>query len=629
MKGRIVETLLIASMGVTCAFANQIHVKVGDASDLMTKAANSVAGDTIWVPAGEYDVSPVTSLDPGRGGKGWNRGLLWLGLNNGTAEHPIVLAGEDPANPPSIHGKNVEDYSIVVHIENDYVILKNLKIHTGSGAVTLDNANHITIEDCELFHTGQEIVHVRDSSSYVLLNRNHIHDSGNGSNKGTYGEGIYIGTSMESWGVDGEPESLWGTTALEYRAQNRLTYFDWRVNHVNVSCNLIHAISSENIDIKEGTADIVISKNMFSADSLYRKENPRDCDNSFVEVKGIKSTVVRNYMYTANNPKLTAYIDEYNRSNDGSNVPQNLTPDRNAKIWCDESGTDRNMCGFGENMFIDYIGEVRNLCDETFRIPGKSIAYSDKFKAVPEFPWVATSVTAKYEAEDATVIPLAADQTKDPASVAEKANASGGKYVAMKKGEVSFDVTAPKSGKYILKVGYSFVGADESKYKEQPLYVNDEKIYSLHFPATSTTSTTFREIEVPVWLNEGSATLRIGCEWGWVDLDYIQLVGAGEFEELFPKAMEEIPTEPQSSSSSEASDALAGQKLFSGMHVGAAGRSLSVFGAPVGETLYMLDAQGRILQSVRINTSNFTMPLKSSGIRILKVGPAYYRVNVR
>lgn len=538
---------------VSFSFAAQKTVTANDANDLKEKCANAQAGDTIWVPAGDYDLSTSGTLDPGRTKDGWDRGLLWLGPNNGTAEHPIVLVGENPANPPSIHGQLNSDYSLIVHINNDYVILKNLKLHSAYAGINIDNANHVTIEDCEIYHTGQEIVHVRDGSTYVRLNRNHIHDSGNGLDKGTYGEGIYVGTSMESWGILGEsPTSLWGETAKQYYSQNKPTYYDWRVNHVDISCNLMHAISSENIDIKEGTQDIVVSKNMFSADSLYLKSGPRDCDNSFVEVKGVRSTIVRNYLYTANNSNLTAYIDEYNRSGSGSNVPANLTPDKNSNIWCDNSASDGNQCGSGDNMFIGYIGEVRNLCSETFTIPGYPITYSDKkYQAVPAFPWVATSVSQKYEAENATIIEYASGRTDNPATIVANTTASGGSYVAMKNGNLQFNVNVSEKGKYNLIVHYSFATSDASAHKEQGLTVNGTYMGTLWFGVTDASKLTFKDVSTDIWLNDGTNTILLTRDWGWVDVDYIEVRGAGQYEELFPK--QNVPASSSSTAVSSSS----------------------------------------------------------------------------
>lgn len=532
---------------VSFSFAAQKTVTANSASDLMEKCANAQAGDTIWVPAGDYNVGSVgTPIDSGRGGKGWDRGLLWMGPNNGTAEHPIVLVGSDPANPPVIHGNGISGnyHNQVIHINNDYVILKNLKLHSAVRAITIDHGSHVTVEDCELYHTGQEVVHIRDSSSYVLFNRNNIHDGGN--TKGTYGEGMYIGTDRDAWGVDGESDALWGSQAKSNKSSGSLSYYDWRVNHTNVTCNVIHGVSAEDIDIKEGSSDAYIIKNMFAGDSIQLKPNGADYDNSFIEVKGIRNTIVGNYLYTANNSKVTRYIEEVYRGGSSSNVPDNLTADEypaNAHQWCDNSGTDKNQCDAGDNMFIDYIGEVRNLCAEIFVIPGKPITYSGVYKDAPPIPWVENTVSLKVEAEDAEITQLAPScnggACQYPATVKEASSVSGGKYVAMADGTIKFKVNAPAFGKYNLSIHYSFTNSNLSGKKNKEFYVNGMEMNELHFASTGGTALTFADEVIGVWLNEGENTFEILRGWGDVDFDYFQFVGSGKPDYDDPTAIPE------------------------------------------------------------------------------------------
>ena len=514
---------------VSVLWAKRVDVDAGSVSDLMEKCANAQAGDTIWVPAGDYNVGSVeTPIDSGRGGKGWDRGLLWMGLNNGTAEHPIVLVGEDPANPPVIHGNGISGnyHNQVIHINNDYVILKNLKLHSAVRAITIDHGSHVTVEDCELYHTGQEVVHIRDSSSYVLFNRNNIHDGGN--TKGTYGEGMYIGTDKDAWGVDGESDALWGSQAKSYKSSGNLSYYDWRVNHTNVTCNVIHGVSAEDIDIKEGSSDAYITKNMFAGDSIQLKPNGEDYDNSFIEVKGIRNTIVGNYLYTANNSKVNRYIEEVYRGGSSSNVPDNLTADEypaNAHQWCDNSGTDKNQCDAGDNMFIDYIGEVRNLCAETFVIPGKPIAYSGVYKDAPSIPWVGSSVVLRVEAEDMDYTKTGNCTNCSNASVKASSATSGGKYLATADAILNFTVDAPAAGKYNLSLHYAYTNSDQTKYKNKEFYVNGIQMNEIHFASTGGTALTFADEVVGVWLNKGTNTLEIQRGWGAIDLDYVEFVG--------------------------------------------------------------------------------------------------------
>lgn len=503
------------------AHAAQVYVAAGNANDLMLQAAQAKAGDTIWVPAGEYDLTGKKTYDPGNRDAGWGKGLLWLGRNNGTPEKPIVLAGSDPANPPDIHG-TMSEGNEVLHIENDYVILKNLKLSQSGVGIVLDNAHHVLIEDCDISNTRQELVHMRDSSTFVNIRRNFIHNSGNV--KGTYGEGIYVGTDHAAWGVDGEPNSLWGEQAKTDKSNNRFTYYDWRVSRTTIKCNLFQDISAENVDIKEGASYTTISQNMLTADGLQSKPEPRDCDNSFIEVKGTHAVVAGNYMYTANNPKLTGYIDEDSRTYTG-NVPAELTADKSNKFWCDESKTDGNVCSMGDNIFIDHVAEVRNLCKELFTIPGKPITYKSEYPNAEPYPWSASSHFEEYEAEDATLTELAEGYSENPAKIGTDENASGGKYVAMQNGNLRFTVRG--GGRYTLMFGYNFLSDKDTAYKEQNVSVNGITLNPVRFlrtgpagssPVWNTTSTSIRV--------EGETTIDITRGWGFLDLDYIKILGS-------------------------------------------------------------------------------------------------------
>ena len=123
-----------------------------------------------------------------------------------------------------------------------------------------------------------------------------------------------------------------------------------------------------------------------------------------------------------------------------------------------------------------------------------------------------TAFAAPYEAEDATI-------TKD-AAVASSTEASGGKYVKMNGGDITFSkVTVEKAGKYTIVLHYM------NNY-------GGSKINNIEVGGASSAVTfdvtdkgKFADIETVMNLAAGENTIAITNSWGWIDLDYIEVKG--------------------------------------------------------------------------------------------------------
>lgn len=123
----------------------------------------------------------------------------------------------------------------------------------------------------------------------------------------------------------------------------------------------------------------------------------------------------------------------------------------------------------------------------------------------------AFATTEKYEAENGT--------RTGEATIATSVKASGGKYVQMKGGNLSFSVEVKSAGLYNMKVVFSQTYGDT---KTQNLQINGEASGSIIFPSTGS-SLNFGEVVSVVQLQTGTNTIAITKFWGWVDIDYIQL----------------------------------------------------------------------------------------------------------
>ena len=545
LQGRsFVALSIVAASSMSVAFAKQVNVSTVAA--LTSATLNAKAGDTIWVAPGMYELpSSNCQKDTFVNNTGRDCGRIWLGAD-GTKNNPIVLAGSDPANPPEIYGTAVNS-NYGIHVTGNYVILKNLKIHTFSKGVVFDNSVGALMEDCEVYHTGTELVHVRDSSQQVTLNRNFIHGSGYETPR--YGEGIYVGTYFKSWASSQQSDKtagFWGADA----SQHRYSGYDWRVNDTKITCNIVKATTAENIDVKEGTIRGIVQGNMFIADST-NYDGQVDYDDANIDMKGASWSVTDNYFYNSKKSGLPYYnshfryfVEEVVMPSDGNKANSNIgkyetavgypvTADRYAQNgWCDNSGTDKNDCVESKNHVVEEIVDVRNDCAELFKIPESGIGYSSSFtppSSASVNPSSSSSVTSssesisyetvRYEAEDATCAGTGCETKSHK-------DASGGKYVLTKNdGNITFNINVPSAGIYTVTIRYN---NSANNAKTQDIYVNGTKVKSQEFPVTlegnvGGANAAFEDMPVQVSLKAGANTFAINKSWGYVDIDYIAI----------------------------------------------------------------------------------------------------------
>lgn len=122
----------------------------------------------------------------------------------------------------------------------------------------------------------------------------------------------------------------------------------------------------------------------------------------------------------------------------------------------------------------------------------------------------ASASAAQYEAEDGTL-------TKD-AAVASNTEASGGKYVKMNGGDITFPaVTVEKAGQYSVVVHYmNNYGGDKINYVGVGSTTSQ-----VSFPVTDKGK--FVDVETVLTLAAGANTIAITNSWGWIDVDYIEI----------------------------------------------------------------------------------------------------------
>ncbi|MBN2037020.1 MAG: hypothetical protein JW768_09790 [Chitinispirillaceae bacterium] len=128
------------------------------------------------------------------------------------------------------------------------------------------------------------------------------------------------------------------------------------------------------------------------------------------------------------------------------------------------------------------------------------------------FPIGIAASPTRYEAEDAIVDINMVEKVADAA-------ASGGYYVNMKEGALSFSVTMGSAGFYTLWACYS--EPFDAGGKIQNLTVNGASKGQISFPLCSSLVTI--KASAKIKLGAGSNTIGIVKSWGWVNIDYIEL----------------------------------------------------------------------------------------------------------
>lgn len=244
-----------AAMPAPAAADGTREVLVTDTQELIAALADAQAGDEIILREGIYEQ-----------GEWIGKWAVFFAEASGTAEKPITIRSEDPAHPAELCGVDQEN-KIVLWITGDYWRIEDLCLHDAQKGIVLDKSCHSVISGCEVYGIGSEGIHLRDDSSYCLIENCKIHGTGTVTPK--YGEGIYIGSAVGTEGYG----------------------FDCHSNTVR-GCD-ISRVAAECIDIKEFTNGTLVEDCTFDG-SCISGENGA---NSFIEIKGNDVIIRRNTGY--------------------------------------------------------------------------------------------------------------------------------------------------------------------------------------------------------------------------------------------------------------------------------------------------------------------------------------------
>ncbi len=152
----------------------------------------------------------------------------------GLPERPIVIRakdGEDALIEMTTGAKNILEIQ-----DSRYLEIHNLRFRGGSHGIRLMNSDFITIQDCEIYETGDVAISANSGGTYegLIIRGNHIHDT-NGT-----GEGMYLGCNNDAC-----------------RVMNSLIEYNY-IHHTNGPT----VEQGDGIELKEGSAGNVIRHNV-------------------------------------------------------------------------------------------------------------------------------------------------------------------------------------------------------------------------------------------------------------------------------------------------------------------------------------------------------------------------------
>lgn len=155
-----------------CGLAGAVEIGPGD--DFEAAAARSQPGEELVLRGGIYEFDENITISV-----------------NGTPNQPITIRskdGEDAVLEQATANNNVVEIN-----GSGYLVLRRLTIRGGSHGIRLINSDFITIEDCEIFETGDVALSANSGGTYegLIIRRNHIHHT-NGT-----GEGMYLGCNND------------------------------------------------------------------------------------------------------------------------------------------------------------------------------------------------------------------------------------------------------------------------------------------------------------------------------------------------------------------------------------------------------------------------------------------------
>ena len=149
-------------------------VEIGPGDDFEATAATLQPGEELVLRGGTYTFNENITVSV-----------------NGTEIQPITIRARD--GEQAILEQATGNQNVVEIRRSSYLVLRGLTFRGGSHGIRLIDSDYITIEDCEIYETGDVALSANSGGTYegLVIRRNHIHHT-NGT-----GEGMYLGCNND------------------------------------------------------------------------------------------------------------------------------------------------------------------------------------------------------------------------------------------------------------------------------------------------------------------------------------------------------------------------------------------------------------------------------------------------
>ncbi len=164
----------VAIIILALAAHGAIAVEIGPGDDFESAANALSSGDELVLRGGVYTFN----------------GNITVSVN-GTASAPVTIRAKDGEQP--ILEQATGNQNVIEINGSSHLALQGLTVRGGSHGIRLMNSDFITIEDCEIYETGDVALSANSGGTYegLIIRRNHIHHT-NGT-----GEGMYLGCNSD------------------------------------------------------------------------------------------------------------------------------------------------------------------------------------------------------------------------------------------------------------------------------------------------------------------------------------------------------------------------------------------------------------------------------------------------
>lgn len=264
---------------------------VTDGTTFQAALDAAIPGDTIVLKNSgvPYTIAPRSLTAPDGFGGTVTRTYSFMADNPGTASQKITIRSESPSKKVTLKGDN-QALGYVLYLNNaEHYAIQDVIVTFGGKGVMLDNSSYTTIKNVEIFDVGDEALHLRDATSYCVVESVYIH--GTGKVQSSFGEGIYIGSDNSTW-LEGNATALLSSSADGVTGERGKLY---RKNcHDNIiRKSKIVDCQAEPFDVKEGTEYTIIEDCIIDASNV----SGNNYADSHIDLKGNKA-IVRGCTFT-------------------------------------------------------------------------------------------------------------------------------------------------------------------------------------------------------------------------------------------------------------------------------------------------------------------------------------------